>query len=160
MNEAEWQTRKTRIDTRLRSLNPVWQIIPWREGLDLSCNSGKRMTVDISRLNDIRGLVTGLRESVLDESEPSDSAGSGCMGGSNELPKLTESERRSVLDSLLTLTQQQSQLNEPATEYRAVDLRERGIGETQAADLRARLKTFAEDWNRPEAAIYDENPAR
>ncbi len=35
-----------------------------------------------SRLNDLRGLATGLRESVLDESEPSDSAGSGCMGGS------------------------------------------------------------------------------
>ena len=41
-----------------------------------------------------------------------------------------------------------------------VDLRERGIDEAQAADLRTRLKTFAEDWDRPEAAIYDENPAR
>lgn len=30
----------------------------------------------------------------------------------------------------------------------------------QAGDLRARLKTFAEDWERPEAAIYDEDPAR
>ena len=75
-----------------------------------------------------------------------------------ELPKLTESERRSVLDSLLTLTKQRSQLKDPATEYRAVDLRERGIKETQAADLRARLKTFAGDWNRPEAAIYDKFP--
>ena len=36
MNEAEWQTRKTRIDTRLRSLNPSWQIVPWRQGLDCS----------------------------------------------------------------------------------------------------------------------------
>jgi type I restriction enzyme R subunit len=36
MNEAEWKTRKTRIDTRLRSLNPSWQIVPWRDGLDLS----------------------------------------------------------------------------------------------------------------------------
>ena len=35
-HEAEWLTRKTRIDTRLRSLNPQWQIIPWREGLDTS----------------------------------------------------------------------------------------------------------------------------
>ena len=41
-----------------------------------------------------------------------------------------------------------------------VDLRQRGIDEAQAADLRARLKTFAEDWDRPEAAIYDENPPR
>ena len=41
-----------------------------------------------------------------------------------------------------------------------VELRERGIDEAHAADLRARLKTFAEDWDRPEAAIYDENPTR
>jgi hypothetical protein len=39
-------------------------------------------TTCTSRLNDLRGLVTGLRENVLDESEPSDYAGSGCMGGS------------------------------------------------------------------------------
>ncbi len=36
MNEAEWLTRKNRIDTKLRSLNPAWQIVPWREGLDCS----------------------------------------------------------------------------------------------------------------------------
>lgn len=41
-----------------------------------------------------------------------------------------------------------------------IDLMARGIDETQAQDLRARLKTFAEDWNRPEADIYDENPTR
>ena len=41
-----------------------------------------------------------------------------------------------------------------------IDLNARGIDEVQAADLRARLKTFAEDWNRPEADIYDENPPR
>jgi len=42
----------------------------------------------------------------------------------------------------------------------SVDLTKRGIQKAQAADLRARLKTFAEDWDRPEAAIYDEDPAR
>jgi hypothetical protein len=41
-----------------------------------------------------------------------------------------------------------------------IDLGARGIDEIQAADLRARLKTFAEDWNRPEADIYDEDPPR
>lgn len=41
-----------------------------------------------------------------------------------------------------------------------IDLRARGVDETQAADLRARLKTFADDWNRPEADIYDEDPPR
>jgi type I restriction enzyme, R subunit len=34
LNEAEWRTRKTRIDIRLRSLNPPWEIIRYREGLD------------------------------------------------------------------------------------------------------------------------------
>jgi hypothetical protein len=40
---------------------------------------------------------------------------------------------------------------------RGIDLRACGIDETQAADLRARLASFAEDWDRPEAAIYDED---
>ena len=36
-----------------------------------------------------------------------------------------------------------------------IGLRERGIDEKQAADLRSRLSTFAEDWNSPEMNIYD-----
>jgi hypothetical protein len=42
----------------------------------------------------------------------------------------------------------------------SVDLRERGIGEPEAADLRRRLAPFAEDWDRPEMAAYDELPPR
>ena len=75
----------------------------------------------------------------------------------NELPRLTEGERRAVLDKLLALD---SRLGESPVPYRAVDLRERGIDAAQAADLRARLTPLAEDWNRPEAAIYDEDPPR
>jgi hypothetical protein len=41
-----------------------------------------------------------------------------------------------------------------------VDLRERGIDESQAADLRRRLAPFAADWDRPEMAAYDELPPR
>jgi hypothetical protein len=41
-----------------------------------------------------------------------------------------------------------------------VDLRERGIEESQAADLRRRLAAFAEDWDRHEMAAYDELPPR
>ena len=37
-----------------------------------------------------------------------------------------------------------------------VDLIDRGIDEAQAADLRGRLKTIAEDWQRPEMDVYDE----
>ena len=38
---------------------------------------------------------------------------------------------------------------------RSVDLASRGIQPEQAADLRARLKSFAEDWDRPEMEAYD-----
>jgi predicted DNA-binding antitoxin AbrB/MazE fold protein len=37
-----------------------------------------------------------------------------------------------------------------------VDLRQRGIDQSQAADLRHRLARFAEGWDRPEMAAYDE----
>jgi hypothetical protein len=37
-----------------------------------------------------------------------------------------------------------------------VDLAARGITPQQASDLRARLKSFESDWNRPEMEIYDE----
>lgn len=36
MSESELKTRKTRIETKLRALHPAWEIIPYREGLDLS----------------------------------------------------------------------------------------------------------------------------
>ena len=35
------------------------------------------------------------------------------------------------------------------------DLRELGMDEAQAADLRARLRAFAEDWESPEMDVYD-----
>jgi len=34
--EAEWLTRKNRIDTRLRALTPPWKIIRYKDGLNLS----------------------------------------------------------------------------------------------------------------------------
>lgn len=36
MDEKEWQTRRKRIDTRLRAMNPPWEIVPWRDGLATS----------------------------------------------------------------------------------------------------------------------------
>jgi hypothetical protein len=42
-------------------------------------------------------------------------------------------------------------LSVPAT----VNLTERGIGPTQAADLRGRLAAFTEDWGRSEMDVYD-----
>jgi hypothetical protein len=60
----------------------------------------------------------------------------------------------------LALAEKQEFIEELMRRRPAIELRERGISEPQAADLRARLQTFAEDWERPEAAIYDEDPAR
>lgn len=40
-------------------------------------------------------------------------------------------------------------------EENPIDLTARGIDETKAADLRARLATFAQDWESPEMDIYD-----
>jgi len=40
-----------------------------------------------------------------------------------------------------------------------IDLRALGIDEAHASDLRARLATFAEDWDSPEMDIYDEYDA-
>ena len=37
----------------------------------------------------------------------------------------------------------------------SVDLAEHRIDESDAANLRARLATFAEDWERPEMVAYD-----
>jgi uncharacterized protein (DUF3084 family) len=68
----------------------------------------------------------------------------------NELPKLTAAELQAVRRKLAEISDENS----------AVALHDRGIDAAQAADLRSRLKTFAEDWERPEAAIYDEDPAR
>jgi hypothetical protein len=39
---------------------------------------------------------------------------------------------------------------------RAIDLRARGIDEVHAADLRARLAVFAEEWESPEMDVYDD----
>ena len=95
----------------------------------------------------------------------------------NELSKLGEAERQEVLGKLMDLVHrdeaiagcnhpaadgaaQLNRLEETDTLYQVVDLQTRGIGKVQAGDLRTRLKTFAEDWDRPEASIYDEDPAR
>lgn len=37
----------------------------------------------------------------------------------------------------------------------AIDLRERGIDEAQAAEMWVRLASFAEDWESPEMSVYD-----
>ena len=38
---------------------------------------------------------------------------------------------------------------------RLIDLQELGIGKEEAAEMRGKFDTIAEDWNRPEMDIYD-----
>lgn len=58
------------------------------------------------------------------------------------------------------LDEMSSILDQTEPDSGGIDLEARGIVEIDAADLRARLKTFTEDWDRPEANIYDEDPPR
>ena len=61
-----------------------------------------------------------------------------------------------TLEMLLTnwLEWKESDLGE-YTKEGWVDLRSRGIDAAQAAELRAKFATFAEDWDDPEMDIYD-----
>ena len=36
MTELEWETRKERIDKKLRAITPCWDITPYRDGLDVA----------------------------------------------------------------------------------------------------------------------------
>ncbi len=44
-------------------------------------------------------------------------------------------------------------------ESNSIDLQSCGIDRERAADLRARLRTFAEEWDAPEMDIYDDYDA-
>lgn len=77
--------------------------------------------------------------------------------------RLPDEQQKEVLEFVENL-QQNARRQEPASlssigmgngKKTEVDLREHGINREQAADLRARLSTFAEDWERPEMDIYD-----
>ncbi len=80
------------------------------------------------------------------------------------LPGLSEDRRERALELQTRIQTLQTELEEligrSSAETNLIELQDRGINKIQATDLRARLAAFAEDWDRPEAAIYDEEPAR
>ena len=61
----------------------------------------------------------------------------------DELVKMTPEERRVIARRLAEL------------ESGSVDLQSRGIDVGEAAELRANLARFADDWDSPEMAVYD-----
>lgn len=76
-----------------------------------------------------------------------------------ETTAVVADDRRLVLQLPENVTPGQHRVRvqiDPVEELSSVELAERGIDEQQAADLRHRLSTFAEDWDRPEAGVYDE----
>jgi hypothetical protein len=63
-------------------------------------------------------------------------------------------------DGKIVLTETPTEVSESKVlvtflQTKAVSLPQRGIGKAQAADLRAKFNTVAEDWNRPEMDVYD-----
>jgi hypothetical protein len=54
---------------------------------------------------------------------------------------------------------EEMRVREMLLEPQSIDLRARGINEAQAAKLRARLATFAGDWDSPKMAIYNDYDA-
>jgi hypothetical protein len=77
---------------------------------------------------------------------------------------LSEAQRRRALRLQTQIQTMAAELEtilpESAVQPEVVELHDRKMGEAQAADLQVRLKTFSEDWDRPEADIYDQSPAR
>jgi hypothetical protein len=58
---------------------------------------------------------------------------------------------------IVTFLDAPAELNNPTDEsVSSIDLVRRGISSEQALDLRSRLQSFAEDWERPEMDVYDE----
>ncbi len=60
----------------------------------------------------------------------------------------------------IVLTEKPTRLGESKVlatflEPREINLAERGIGQVQAAELKAKFGTMAEDWNKPEMDVYD-----
>ncbi len=66
----------------------------------------------------------------------------------SKLPLHRQSEVRNFAEFLLSRESDLENNND-------VNLVERGISEIEAADLRARLQTFSEDWELPEMGAYD-----
>ncbi|MEM9906850.1 MAG: hypothetical protein AAF921_17665 [Cyanobacteria bacterium P01_D01_bin.44] len=87
----------------------------------------------------IRVLTSEKQQSVLDFAD--------FLGSQQNQSPLTASSPESTAPMLVKENTQ--------TNFRTVNLAERGIDPEQAADLRSRLHTFAEDWNRPEMDAYD-----
>ncbi len=80
------------------------------------------------------------------------------------IKSLNEEQRQRVCQIKAQIETMEAELNailgESEDKQAMVDLPSRMIDGTQAADLRARLKTFSEDWDRPENDVYDQSPAR
>jgi hypothetical protein len=72
-----------------------------------------------------------------------------------EIIRVLAPEKQQAVLEFAEFLQNRQRLN-PKPNTGSVNLTERGIGIEQAGELRSRLQTFAEDWERPEMAAYNE----
>lgn len=68
------------------------------------------------------------------------------------LPPETINEVEDFVDFL---TEKKNRYNSGTSANGSINLRERGISEEEAAEQRAVLSSFAEDWESPEMEVYD-----
>jgi len=62
-NEAEWLTRKKRIDTRLRSINPQWLVIK-DDSLEDSDELPEPQDLASEAITELESVVDDLREII------------------------------------------------------------------------------------------------
>jgi type I restriction enzyme R subunit len=68
MSEAKWKTRKERIDKKLRSLGQPWQIVRWKDGLNMSvltCHAVEEFSIT-NGLADYSLFVNGQMLGILE----------------------------------------------------------------------------------------------
>ena len=79
----------------------------------------------------------------------------GLMEKIKQLPPETIGEVEDFVDFLAGKQTNRNDHDTDISKDRGIDLRELGIGPAEAAELRASLSSFAEDWDRPEMDVYD-----
>jgi hypothetical protein len=79
---------------------------------------------------------------------------SGLIEKIQNLPPETISEVEDFVDFLFE-KQKRNRAKSENSETESVNLQERGISAEEAAEQRAMLSSFADDWDAPEMEVYD-----
>ena len=104
MTESEWQTRKQRIDARLRSMNPPWKIVRYRDGLDfaaLDCHAVEELPTATGPADyalfvggKLLGIIEAKKVTVTSLSRPSDTPSGRFKGQATGMATVCRSSTR------------------------------------------------------------------